>query len=327
MGGGEQDSRGGDTYTLGIGRRLAVDLVPAQYHQIRLVLIQPFPDKLQRPRIGVAFASVVSRRFGISTHPQSRAQMQIRHLHDSEFAILADPRNRLVVFTRRPSPDAQPGLLLLARRVQKERGILDLPLLPRLDGIRPKENIDRGDGVVGVAGPTLIGSLEPDAGRPRLPSFLAFTLGGSHGILSGHADIQDDLILWEKFDLLLPLHVDEGVGDPSTVQVEVFLDAMPELGVELATREEGERGAGGHGDVGDDQTGVMEGQVVMDRLRQNAETIVEDEDEEDGDDDEHRQLRAGANLEGDSGKRGSDQGSLWEENMRECYIRFYGSYL
>lgn len=67
-------------------------------------------------------------------------------------------------------------------------------------------------------------------------------------------------------------------------EVEVLVDAVPDRGVEVAAGKGVVTGAGGDGDVGDDEASVMGGQVFVDGVGEDAEVAVEEEDEEEGDD-------------------------------------------
>jgi hypothetical protein len=67
--------------------------------------------------------------------------------------------------------------------------------------------------------------------------------------------------------------------------------------VEGAAGDGVELGARCHGDVGDDETLVMEREVAVDRLGQHAVAVVDEEDEEQDDGDEDAKLAAGADLQ------------------------------
>lgn len=269
-----------ETYALCVGRRVAVDLVSAQDDEIRLLLVEQTPDKLQRPGVGVAFPAIVPRGLWIATLPDARAQMQIRHLHDLELALLTNPRHWLLDPRVGAPSDRQSRLLALGRRHQQQRWVLDLPAGPRLDRVRSKEDVDGGDGPLRVARAPPERPLQPYPRGPGLPPLVALAILARDGVEPTDADVDDYLVLWQQLFVFLALHVHVRAGYPGFVQVEILLDAMPAAGRGLAAGEEGEGGASRNADVGDDEAGVVGGEVVVDRGREDSVAVVEEEDED-----------------------------------------------
>lgn len=74
------------------------------------------------------------------------------------------------------------------------------------------------------------------------------------------------------------------MGEEGLAEMEVLVDAVPDRGVEVAAGKGVVAGAGGDGDVGDDEADMVGGQIFVNGVGEDAEVAVEEEDEEEGDD-------------------------------------------
>lgn len=114
-----------NTYTLNVWCSVAVDLVAREHHHIRLLFIQNAFDEIQGPRVCIAVAAVSTLGLRISARAQTCAEMQIRDLHDLEFAILPDLGNWFLDLVWCASTYAQARVLAIASSLQMQCTILD----------------------------------------------------------------------------------------------------------------------------------------------------------------------------------------------------------
>jgi hypothetical protein len=179
---------------------------------------------------------------------------------------------------------------------QNGAGFDELPAHPRLDCIGAEQNVDGGDGLLGVAGVTFRRALYPDTGGARLPLLARLSLFAHSRVELPNAHVDNDLVFIRELFLSLALNVHICSGQVCRVQVEVLLDAMPLLLVELAAGQGIERGACLDGDVGDDEAFIVEWQVAVDRLRQHTVAVVEEEYDEEDEKGKHTELNARPHL-------------------------------
>ncbi len=79
-------------------------------------------------------------------------------------------------------------------------------------------------------------------------------------------------------------------------EVQVLVDAMPDVGVELARRKDVDFTTSRYGDVGDDEAVVMLGHVLVDGIGEEPKVAIEEEDDEEGEESGGGELRDGAYL-------------------------------
>ena len=138
--------------------------------------------------------------------------------------------------------------------------------------------------------------LDPNAGRARLPFFRRLSLVSHGRIQLSGAHVDNDAVLICEFFLLFPLDMDIGPRHPAGSQVKVLLHAMPLRLVQEALGDGVQRRARLYGDVGDDQTLVVEREVVVDSLGQHAVPTVEKQDKEEDGEGEQAELDRRPNL-------------------------------
>jgi hypothetical protein len=224
--------------------------------------------------------------------------VQIRQLHDLELAVLSDSRYGLLVRLRLSPSNAHTRLLAVAASVQVQRSVRhQFPARTWFDGIGAKQNIHSCDALLRVARMPPCRPLDPQAGGSRLPLLARLGFVRHTGVQLSRPDVHNDRVLVRELLLLLAPNVHVCLGDPSGAQVQVFLHTVPFVLVELALGERVEGGARLHGDVGDDEAGVVQREVLVHGLRQDAVPAVEEEDEEEDGEDEQAELHAGAHLE------------------------------
>ena len=221
------------TYALSIRSRLAVDLVPAENDEIRLLLVQRGTDEFQRPWVRLAPSPDILR-VDIPTLPNARADVHVRHLHDLEFPFLADPRPRLWYQRWSASSYGQASLVSFARRAQQQCRVEDLPAQPSLDRVGPKQNIHGRDGLLRVPSLTFRRPLQPYPCRTRLPSLVALSFLACDGVQPADANVDDDLVLRQELLLSLPLHVNICARRPAGLEVQILFDSMPFTGIQVA---------------------------------------------------------------------------------------------
>ena len=244
----------------------------------------------------------------VSARSWSSAEMKVGNLQDLELAILSDARHRFFQLRRRASADAKAGFLALGPVVQTQRPRGNqLPACPGLRSVRAEEYVDGSDGVLGVARMAFGRALQPDSSRPRLPLLVGLLLLAHGGVKPPDSDIDDDFVL--VGELLLPLALDVHVGTrhPSGVQIQVLLDAVPSVLVKLAAGQRVEGRAGLHGEVGNNEAFVVERQMAVDGLGQDAVAVVEEEHQEEDDAYEDTELEARPHLHLHSQRSGLDR--------------------
>ena len=157
----------GERYGLRIRGRGAVDLVTAENHQIRLLLVKHLRHEVKRPRVSLARAFSVGIRYGIPAHAQPSAEVQVGNLHNLEPARVRDPGPRPLHLAMRPSPHGKVD----AERwcVQQQRCASDGPAVTRLGGVIAKEHVHFRHGLVRVTRLLLVRAFDPHARRPLLP--------------------------------------------------------------------------------------------------------------------------------------------------------------
>lgn len=284
-------------YGLGIGSGVSVYLVTTQNDEIRFLLLEKPGDEVESTWVGLTGTALVLVRNSIPTESQACAQVEISQLHDFELAIIPDPRRRLLGrLLVGPASDGEVGGWHVSVRVEHKRGPPYPPIGAYLVGVVPEEHIDGGDGVFRVARVGPGGSQDPETRGPRFPSRVALFLGTVGRVDGTDFDVDDNLVVGGELLLPLPLDVDVCARGPGVAQVQVLVDAMPDVGVQLAGREYVDRVASLDGDVGDDEAVVVLGHVLVDGIGQQSKVAIEEEDEQAGEEGSGRELGDGAHL-------------------------------
>jgi hypothetical protein len=127
------------------------------------------------------------------------------------------------------------------------------------------------------------------------PSLGDFGRGGAR-VQAADGDVDDDAVVRGQFVLELALDVQVGGRDHALAEVQILVDAVPDVGVELARREDVDAGAFFDSDIGDDIACVV-GEVCVQRVGQDAEVSVEKVDDDQGKDGGDSGLHDCADLE------------------------------
>lgn len=144
---------------------------------------------------------------------------------------------------------------------------------------------------------TLGRPLEPDASRARFPLLRSLGLFIHSRVQLARAHINNDLVLISELLLLLALDVDIGPGDPAGAEIQVLFDAVPQVLVELAAGNGIQGGTCLNGDIGDDETFVVEGEVAVDGLGEDAVAVIEEEYKEEDNESQQPKLDARTDLQ------------------------------
>lgn len=284
-------------YGLGIGSSVSVYLVATQNDKIRLLLLEESGDEVEGTWVGLAGTPFVLVRNGIPTVSQACVQVEIGQLHDLELAVIPDPRRwllrRLLVG---PASDGDVGRWYVSVRVEHKRGPPDPPTGAHFVGVVSEEHVDGGDGILGVARVRPGGAQDPETGGPPFPSRVVLFLGTVGGVYGADLDVDDDLVVRRELLLLLPLDVDVCAGRPGVAQVQVLVDAVPDVGAELARGEYVDLVTCLDGDVGDNEAVVVLGHVLVDGIGQESKVAVEEEDDQEGEEGGGGELGDGAHL-------------------------------
>lgn len=143
---------------------------------------------------------------------------------------------------------------------------------------------------------TLERPLDPDTCGTRLPFLRSLRLLSYGGVQPPGADIDDDFVFCLQLLFAFALDVHICLGHPAAAEIEVLLNTVPFLLVEHTFGERVEGRTGLHGDVGDYEALVMERQVVVDSLGEDAVAAIEEEDKQRGNSDEGDELNARPDL-------------------------------
>lgn len=282
---------------MGIGSRVSIYLIATQNDKIRFLLLEKSGDEVEGTWVGLARTTLVLVRDRIPTMSQACAQVEISQLHNLELAVVPDPRRWLLMrLLVGPASDGDVGRWHVSVCVEHERGPPDPPAGAYFVGVVSEEHIDGGDGILGVARVRPGGSQDPETRGPRFPSRVALFLGAVGGVYGADLDVDDDLVVRRELFLLLPLDVDVCAGRPGVAQVQVLVDAMPDVGVELAGGEYVDFATSLDGDVGDDEAVVVLGHVLVDGIGQESKVAVEEEDDQEGEEGRGGELGDGAHL-------------------------------
>ena len=139
-------------------------------------------------------------------------------------------------------------------------------------------------------------SLQPDSARPLLPSLMTLVFLRCHGIKPANPDIDDDFVLVCQLGLLLSLDVYVCMTDPGRGEIQIFVYTMPFRSIKLTARKYIERRAGGEGNICYNQARMMRRKGIVDCVGENAETVIEEEQEEKDCEGENSKLDARTNL-------------------------------
>lgn len=224
------------TYTLGIRCCLAIDLVSGQNDHIWLLVVEDGFDEFHGLDVGIT----LYRPFvinDVSAFPETGAEVQIRDLHNLEFAILIDA-HRMWFFGdwRQSSPDTEP------RHVRATRGAYDSILQQRpawswFSSVGSVEDIDTGDGLYAPRVNVFAALEDPDTASPRFPALGTLIAFCGARVQTADAHVDYDLIIWREFFLLFALDVYVCCAHPTCVEEDVLLHSVPSLWIEAAGRE------------------------------------------------------------------------------------------
>jgi hypothetical protein len=255
--------KGGEPYRLRVGSTIPIHLITTKNHEIRLLLVEHLRHEIERSGVRLARSPIVAIRDRISTSAHAGAEVQVGDLHDLESPIVWDSGPRLLGLTRSTPAHAEMDAVL--RRIEQQRRACDGPAVAWLGRVVAKEDVDVGNGVVGIAGLLVGRPLNPQSRGSSFPLLARVGLGPR--IQSSHRHIHDNAIF--ICQVLLALATDEqvGFGGPCLAEVHVLVDAVPYFGIELAGAEDVDRGAFAYCDVCDDEPWMVSGHVIMERVR------------------------------------------------------------
>ena len=120
--------------------------------------------------------------------------MEISDLHDLEFAIFADSRDRLSDGLWRTTANTQTGFRDFWGDANHDCLVFDFPARTRFDSIGAEQNINRRDGLLRIRGMARQGAAKPDPSWARLPAFSALIFFGNNGVESPDAEVENNFV-------------------------------------------------------------------------------------------------------------------------------------
>ena len=219
---------------LGVGRSFSVYLVAGQDYQIRFFAFEDSGNVGQGTGIGGALVAT-RRGHSVAADAGASREVEVGNLEDLEFAVFVDMEGWWIDGDRGTASDREEGALILASRIwEKERRLREFPSRAGLNSVGTEQNIYGCDGGVVIRLAVFGSSFEPNAARSSFPAFVALMFFERCGVEVRDANVKNHVVFVGQFGLALALDVDEGVVDPTAGKIEIFVNAVPFLGIELA---------------------------------------------------------------------------------------------
>lgn len=86
---------------------VAINLITTQDDKVWLLLVENLGDKVERPGIGLALATIIAVRNGVATFAHAGAEVEVGDLHDLEPPVLLDPRLGFLRLPQLASPKGE----------------------------------------------------------------------------------------------------------------------------------------------------------------------------------------------------------------------------
>jgi len=151
-GDGARDEELGVFEDCGLGVRgcFSVHLVAREDHEIRLLAVEDGEYEFESARVSVAFPTIVTWWFSVTTDAQTCREVQICNLQNLEFTIFADTEGRLLDLGDWSAPNSEMCFGPVARVREQKRLDSEFPTGASFDRVSAEKDVNRCDRLLAV---------------------------------------------------------------------------------------------------------------------------------------------------------------------------------
>ena len=283
---------------LRVGGAGAFDLVAGEDDEGGGFVVEDAFEEAEGAWVGFAVdAGLVVDADCVSASTDAGGEVGVGDLEDLEATVFAHARVDFFLRAGLGLAVSHRQSSILRTGVELDGRAGEFPAVAWIHRVRSEQHIHRRDRLLRIRIVPFVTPQHPNSPRPTLP-LLALVPPLIARIRPPHLHAHDHLLLHAQLLLLPPLHMQPGAVQPAGVQVQVLLDARPLVRIPSAGGEGVGGAAEGQAEVGDDEAGVVGGEVRVQGVGQHFVARVGQEEEGEDEEDEGGDLAEGPGLIG-----------------------------